>query len=352
MTVDKIKVKSFQSIKQGEVELGAFTVFTGPSSSGKSAFLRASQALVRNSFTPSQVRMGDKLTEVTMSVDGHEITAKRGKSKSTYVLDGEEFTKSGRSVPEQIENIFKLPQIMEVESTFATQFDKPYLIADPGSVAAKVLGSLTNVSVLHGGLRETNRRSLDLRSKAKVKEEDRERMVMELEPYEDLDSRKDLLREAEDTLTDAETQQDKVTQLDKEIAQITTLGESLMRILNSKVDLEPHDNTLTKLKEVEDRVSPLNTLLGSLERSYKRLPDWDYSRVPSGDLGGSEELSKAQSLEKLIKDLTRKATFLKTSLSNSEDIKKNILNIQDKYDSILHDLDVCPLCNSQIGDRS
>ena len=122
--IENISVQDFQSIEFGKVDLGKFTVFTGPSSSGKSAFLRALHGLTRNSFNPSQVRLGQSVTTVS-DVDGRKVEAVRGKSKSTYKLDDEEYTKAGRAVPEDVEAVLSMPLVADLESSFATQFDKP-----------------------------------------------------------------------------------------------------------------------------------------------------------------------------------------------------------------------------------
>ena len=350
MTVDKIKVKSFQSIKQGEVDLGSFTVFTGPSSSGKSAFLRAAEALVRNSFVPSQVRMGDNLSEVTMEVDGHTVTAQRGKSKSTYILDGEEFTKAGRSVPEEIAEVFSLPQILEVESTFATQFDKPYLIADPGSVAAKVLGSLTNVSVLHSGLRETNRRALELRSLLKVKKADRDTMVESLKEFDGLDAQLTQLKDAEAIMEEAESHQERISEVEKSIGVFESHRQELLSIKENMVDLDRPEDLLENILKMEPRLVALNNLVHALEGASERLPSWDYTQVPTEIPDASEDENKMKRHDSLIQDITAKAVELKNYLTSSETIAATIADLQAQYDTILNGLDVCPLCNSQIGE--
>lgn len=391
MTLDAIKVKDFQSIQSGEVELGSFTVFTGPSSSGKSAFMRAAQAITRNSFVPTQVSQWAKETHVSMEIDGHTVEAIRGRSKSTYKLDGEEFTKAGRSVPPQVEEVFKLPLISEMEATFATQFEKPFLIAEPGAVASRVLGSLTNVSILHGGLKETNRRSLESRNLLKTRISDLNDINEKFKEFEhvpqmrkEFDSLEQLtedLNESLATLTRLSSTSTSVENLTRELEEIKSLVDvedvtqrfesftlavnemNQLHILITQVASLARQMPKFPFSEVEALMEELPSFLtltdqlGSLHQqvyTYRKLehalPNWDVGAVPDSTAVQDVErsLDEATSLKRLLVEMSSKATAYKEVSAQVTETSEKISELQHEYDTFLESYETCPLCGNHV----
>lgn len=384
MTVDSIEVKNFQSIEKGKVELGKFTVLTGPSSSGKSAFLRAAQAIVRNNFTPSQVRQGSTQSELGMEVAGHHIKAIRGKSKSTYMLDEEEYTKAGRTVPTPVADVLSMPEVAEVEATFSGQFDKPYLVADPGSVAAKVLGTLTNVSVLHGGLRETNRRSLEARSSLKGREVDLEGVALKLEAFEDLDVRLNKLSAAQEAYESLQTLEVRVKAVEAAMANLQRLAVLLKESISSQPDLTRMETItssvdLPKLKELARAVEQVVRSQTSLDSLY--VPETsglvDLLTKATGNKELIQDLTSAVgnliSLKQQVKELGRmkelpdspdirplkelnayvfqiqaKASELKEVLGEVSEFSKKIQENESERATLLEGYSTCPICGNSI----
>jgi len=177
VTLQRLVVEDFQSIEKADIELGGLTVIVGPSSSGKSAFIRAARALFRNINSPSVVRHGAGTTRVTAHFDDGTVSLERGKGASTYRLtkkDGGEdaYPKSGVAVPDDIAKFLCAPIIEAQDLLFTTQFDRPFLLAESGSTTARVIGDLTNANLLHEATREANRRRLERSGKLKVRKAD------------------------------------------------------------------------------------------------------------------------------------------------------------------------------------
>lgn len=332
MTLLNIKVKNFQSIPKGEVELGKFTVFTGPSSSGKSAFMRAAQATVRNSFNPSQVRQGSKETHVTMEFDNCTVEAIRGKSKSTYVLDGKEFTKAGRQVPEPVAESIRMNFISDTESSFSTQFDKPYLIAEPGSTAAKVLGSLTNVSILHGGLKESNRRVLETNAKVKTLKTSLDENLEVLKEFEYLDGQRELLIEAGDLLGRVKTQSKVTEELESLSESINANVQKLKEIQKSKFDMQPIMDSMDQINRVVDSVTYLESRLNSIDVLMDSRPTWDFDKVPSE--GFPEELGSVEELHSVVDRIER----MKSQLPQWDYRSLDGIEVSESIDSLSNEL--------------
>ena len=385
--IDNISVQDFQSIESGKVDLGKFTVFTGPSSSGKSAFLRALHGLTRNSFNPSQVRLGQSVTTVSATVDGRKVEAIRGKSKSTYKLDDEEYTKAGRAVPEDVEAVLSMPLVADLESSFATQFDKPYLIADPGSTGAKVLGTLTNVSVLHDGMREANRRKLSINAEIKVRKADLEKDNEEVEQYADLTSLEESISKAEDALIRIQYIQRDATEVDSLVDTVSLRNRTLEQYEKEVVDLSAYSKTLEevtsdlhilsgvdgavnniqilkrqlptwKYKDVPSDMDEaerliaqaleLDTITSRIESLNKNTPDWDYTAVPSSDRLDTNTLSDLSSLDRLLTDMVSSFESLKMYTLNKKKASIEVERLESELHNILEGVDMCPLCNTPL----
>lgn len=385
--IENISVQDFQSIESGKVDLGKFTVFTGPSSSGKSAFLRALHGLTRNSFNPSQVRLGQSVTTVSAIVDGRKVEAVRGKSKSTYKLDDEEYTKAGRAVPEDVEAVLSMPLVADLESSFATQFDKPYLIADPGSTGAKVLGTLTNVSVLHDGMREANRRKLSINAEIKVRKADLEKDNEEVEQYADLTSLEESISKAEDALLRIQYIQRDATEVDSLVDTVSLRNRTLEQYEKEVVDLSAYSKTLEevtsdlhilsgvdgavnniqilkrqlptwKYKDVPSDMDEaerliaqaleLYTITSRIESLNKNTPDWDYTAVPSSDRLDTNTLSDLSSLDRLLTDMVSSFESLKMYTLNKKKASIEVERLESELHNILEGVDMCPLCNTPL----
>lgn len=349
MTLGKIKVKNFQSIEDGEVELGSFTVFTGPSSSGKSALLRAANALVRNNFTPSQVTMGKDHAEVSVELEEHVVTAIRGKGKSTYVLNDEKFTKAGRSVPDKILEVFSMDEISGVESTFSTQFDRPYLIAESGSVASKVLGSLTNVSVLHRSLQETNRRALEVRSRLKVKDVDLKEVSEHLQEYDDIHQLKETLREAIILDQELDSLQEEYGVLVSLMSAISKTEDDIDRNIITQVDLEPIETLLSEATlELQD-AKTLDDGISTANRIAAEYPTWDFESVQDLNLDSiGLDLAEVTKLSSVLDNLSSLASSITENMSELDEILTRVQDHEAEYGILLEGFELCPLCNSAI----
>ena len=152
---ERLNVVNYQSIGEVDLPLGAFTVIVGPSGRGKSAFMRALTALCFNQVGGNFVRHGQQKTTVTLTFDeGRVIEWSKPRDKgATYVLDGQEYTRVGRSVPQDVEDALAVRRI-EVDKgiswrpQFHLQHDLPLLLTEAPTLAARALAKLTKLYVL------------------------------------------------------------------------------------------------------------------------------------------------------------------------------------------------------------
>lgn len=162
----RLSGKNFQSWADFDVEIEGLTVVTGPSDAGKSALFRALKGALRNELPAEFVRDGqDGAMEVSLEVGGHRITARRKrKGSTTYVIDGQDFAKLDKAVPEQIESL-RFGEVavgdFEFDPIFGRQNSAQFLIDPltfkPGEVNA-ILGAFGGTEKLEHGKKEANLR--------------------------------------------------------------------------------------------------------------------------------------------------------------------------------------------------
>jgi hypothetical protein len=294
-------VENFQSIELLDLLFDGFTVLVGPSNSGKSASLRAMRALIRNTFVPANVRQGQTKAVTLIYLNGHIISSERGKSLSTYYLEDDPYPKSGKSVPAEIVQALKMPLVEGIDPHFSFQFDRPFLLAESGSIAASVIGSLTNVSVLHAAVREANRRRGGVSSTLKVRYGDEERLQQQVETFRFLPARKKSIDKAKKALQRAE--------------------------------------------ELQATLSALQAATGALEAAQGFLDTFTLPEVPEVDLAQVEvylqELRTLQELTRVISQgLTAVKSYAKMGLQHGE----SVAALDTEYQQVLEEAGICPTC--------
>lgn len=158
-----LDVSNYQSHRRTRIQLGQLTVVTGASDVGKSSLIRALQLAVQNAAGTGYIRRGSQSCAVVLTgadetgtswAAGIERTAKGGGRYRLKIGDSrsQEFTKLGGKVPEEVTRVLRLGEL-----NFASQVDRPFLVASTGTEIARVLGELTNVSMLFRAAGEAGR---------------------------------------------------------------------------------------------------------------------------------------------------------------------------------------------------
>jgi DNA repair protein SbcC/Rad50 len=312
--ITKIEVRNYQSLKSVDLTLGKFTVIVGPSSSGKSALLRAVRSLVSNSRGGAFVTRGQKAALVTMILGDTLVSYhKQAIGGAVYKIgnldlaDGgplTEFTKVGSEVPEQITAALKIPQGEAIN--FAGQFDLPYLLADSGGTVARVLGELTNVTVIFEAARLANKRKLQVVSQLKAVEDNVSRLKVRAQAFAGLTARQ---------------------------AACTTAEEALSRA--SLLDIK-----VRQLSEVTTRLEVAQVALGRLESDYPAPPSLEPTEHAQ---------QRLEAFKEYLQMMTTQVQAIKQAMVDEE-----LLVVQeDALHQQLHDVlvaaGVCPTCNQVVG---
>lgn len=279
-TLKTISLKNFQSLADAEIELSpGLNVIVGPSNLGKSAVLRALKALVRNAPSTGLVRDKAKEFRITATFeDGTTETLTKGAKKSVFDLDvpGAEdwsYAKAGAyDVPEEIKNLWKIPSPDGRELAFATQHETPFLLAEPASAVAKVLGDLTNASALMEAVQKANKRRTEALNDAKARTREAEEAREEILSHKGITARGKALKAAREALNAAKAQIQQMAELESLLEDKARIDEIFQKTKGALVDT---DKLLSGLSMVESAIIEVKALESLVSQRQKTTTAYD-----------------------------------------------------------------------------
>lgn len=217
MRFDSVNVQNVQSIKSAELDFparpggGSFVTVVGPSSSGKSAFLRAVRALISNTSSASTLlRAGTKAFEVSAETTSGAVAIKRGASQSVYTVDGKTYTKCGTTAPDAATEVFGFS---DPDLHVRFQFDRPYLLSETSGQAAHVLATLSNAHILRDASSEATKISRREAQTSSMLTDEVAQSEEELALLGDVDAQGALLGEAQKCAETVRDESDKLASL-------------------------------------------------------------------------------------------------------------------------------------------
>lgn len=194
--IKSIALKGFQSHEDTTIEFDeGLNVLTGATDSGKTAIIRAIRWVIFNE--PSGDAFVNKAVgscEVTIiNTRGDSVTKTRNKSKTTY-----EVTKGGQtSVYEKTEPPQELRDMFGIEEShfgdftatlnFAYQLAAPFLLSEPPSAGAKVLGKLAGSEVVDLAIKAAAKEVYSFRQEQSQAKKEQESLSGQLKEYEGLE---------------------------------------------------------------------------------------------------------------------------------------------------------------------
>lgn len=310
--LERLIIKNFQSLKDVDIELGKFSVIVGESSHGKSAILRAINAIASNELDADNITQGQKYATITAKTENGTVTIERkqgGSSAYQVAQIGSQessFTKLNRQVPSEVTQILGiLPNTKEVTSiNFAGQHDSPYLLKDSASNVARVLGDLTKVSTIFEAVKEASRRSKAANTLVNLRKKDLDKILANISDY----------------------------------AKVTVEAKGI-----TALELE-----LSTAQELEAQSSKLASLVTNLEASQKVLESYeDLPDIP--ELASVLELyTRVNTFINLIKQVAESSKQVKYFDASIDRAESDILLAEGKLHDCLVDAGSCPLCHQTI----
>jgi DNA repair ATPase RecN len=273
-----LEIENFQSIHRLSLGLGKFTAVTGATGSGKSAVLRAVRLLAFNARGVSYITRGEKACAVQASAGGEHLAAcaierhqARGKDayrleqnvpvpSGGYGISGGKFTKLGGQVPPQVTEALQLSEL-----NFAAQFDRPFLLDSSGGEIARVLGRLTNVTLLFDAAREANRRRREVMGDLKHAEANLASLTEAAQKFRGMKARQEAVSEAEEAM-------ERVRHLSarrQDCQALTVRLEAAQEALNAAIPPEVPDGS--RLDELAGKMLRIKALYKDLDAAERAI---------------------------------------------------------------------------------
>jgi DNA repair exonuclease SbcCD ATPase subunit len=310
--IESIKATNFQSLQDVEIAFGKLTVIVGASSSGKSALTRAMKAVTSNSLDSDNITKGNRHSAVSLKTDNSTVTIERNTGDSSVYkiakvgCEESRFARLNRQVPAEVtEALGILPSTQEVSSiNFAGQFDTPYLLKEGSSSVARILGELTNVSVIFAAVKEASKRAKNASSLVNLRKKDQAKLVDKISDYASVGMKAKLMTSCEEKLLQA-------SKLEAQISRLTYLLDKATMA----------SQALSAIKEINE-VPDVATLLEAQKKlnSYKST---------------LREIALARQL----------AMQQETSIDAAESA---ILTAEEELHATLVEVGTCPTCNQEI----
>lgn len=262
--IQRVEVRNFQSLSHVELEPGAFTVVEGPSSSGKSALMRALRTLTSNRRGIEFLTHGERTTTISVKTERGTVSLTRGRAASdnSYTVIPNDpghplapqrtYTKLGGETPPEVSEFLGIEAKDPIN--YAGQFDKPYLLDDSAGEVARTLGALTNVNVIFEAARESNRRKLAHSSTLRTKADDLEAIQQKIPEYRGLKAQDQALTRAEALIAQAR-------ETEKQIARLTEALEQQ----------EIAEQLITRLEPIASRTVPTDA---EILAAHQRLQEF------------------------------------------------------------------------------
>lgn len=376
----KVYINDFQSHKDTFLELvPGFNIITGPSGSGKSAFLRALNSLFYNNLTgTSFVRIGGKedreeFYDVAIyTSDGVYVNRRKGPKINEYGLEtdcmkdgtpifdeanprGKRFSSVKTDVPDEIRNALKIYPIQvdnnkEVNVQFCSQFDSPFMLLEAAPTKMKFLNVLSGTYAVDLAVKESNARLLQNKrafeaadieiARLEIESKEYDKKVQSLETanaylkehYAELKKLKETLgvfKVLQDTTSTLKTQFDKLNKLNELFSRVD--ADKVSKAIKRLVELR-------KLKAEYDNLVEANKALKKKEKLYASI-DVDHAVL---------SIQKFKLTNNLLESYNKLLAAFKENSLQIRLASQSFNGIVEKYTAALEEVKVCPVCKSSI----
>ena len=264
--IESVHIRNFQSLHDVALDLGPLTVIVGPSSSGKSAFMRSMRTLTSNRRGAEFISHGERTASISATLDRGTVTLTRSKgtTDNAYTVTPTDpghplypqrvFTKLGGDTPAEVSSFLGIEAKDPIN--YAGQFDKPYLLDDSAGEVARTLGSLTNVNIIFEAARESNRRKLTDAATLRTRAADLQAIKERIPGYKNLKSQDAALTAAEEHIKNSRALEKQIARLsaaldtiDAAERAVTTLAPAASRVIPSPQPILEAAQKLTALRD-------------------------------------------------------------------------------------------------------
>ena len=305
--LEEIEAEDYQSLESVRLPLGRFTVIVGPSGHGKSAMIRALKALCFNQVGHRFIRHHRPAARVKLTFDGGKTVewAKPRDKSATYTFNGVEYTRTGRKVPEEIENALSIRRVdvdkgISFTPQFHSQSDLPLLLTESSTMAARALAKFTKLSVL-----------------------------VEAQ----MDCRRDFRREQRDH----EAAEQEAKRLKEKMDELPRVRRGRNVLERATKVMRAADEQLGIVKQADDIAQDITGSLLIADIILPRMVEIEAL---------SERVAELEDMVSVVQEAKNSHAAVETASQTAKKLETALTDVQDQYAVLVEELGACPLCGS------
>ena len=345
MSINKIGILNYISIRKFVCKLGKINVFVGPTDSGKSNIVRALRDACFNASGGGFVTHGQKKCLVVID----NVRWERGEGINRYTVDTEEYVNVGRNSPDEVRRELKIDDTywdasLSKRLQFIEQFEPKFFLAYPDSLNAKILGKVSGIQRIYAGTKQVNKEKRDLSSRVDFINEECAVLDDDLQKYKHVDSlcsMSEKIKKALGALSILETEYEVIDntyteheELSEEINQIELSIEKI------HVDEKMIDDLIVLCSDYELLYEYME-FLKELETMEEEVNEIDIDeKLLSRYEAVVNEYEKTKNVYEEYVELKHKIQEVTDEIQKYEKLEKNAVG---EFDALLKKSDVCPL---------
>jgi DNA repair ATPase RecN len=347
----ELHVEDFRAVNNITLTVDGLVWITGPNSQGKSGLIKAIDALIRNSTGADFIQAGKEQTRVSLlspqtdSFPALDVSwTKKRKGSGAYKINGIELVKTGSTTPQEIldSGLVFLRLKDRVFNLHVWDQATYFLVREPTTVIFQAISRLLKhraflpmLKQIKGDIKEKKTQVTDLGSQFKYLQKKEINLTVQIEFYQDFESRRDVFIQLEKQHKLLETAQQDYNFLLGLKRGILDVKEEVKEqdILLGQVQplLTPIQNQMTLLKEA-------NTLLKEYQNLEERMSqvDTDLINLPLEKITRMDrsELNQFTQGRRLLQDVRSIATEQQSVKDTLASIPEHLFEIQSRLKAL------------------
>lgn len=319
--IKSVRLENFQSHLDTLIEFDqGLNVIIGQSDSGKTAIFRGIRWALFNQPRGSDfIRVGADFVRVTVEFSNDvTIIRERTASKNRYILKEQgkdDFILEGFGVhvPKEILDAHKMNPLrierdFEINLHLAEQLDGPFLLDQSPAIRAKTIGRISGAHFLDMAIRDTAKDVQKLKQQINYTEEEKEKIIEKLAPFEFLDEAKRKLEKAKndyERLKQAVEKRKKLLEMKAQYEQIKLEQKRWENVYHLVKEVDKWETKRLLIEKLHERVSLYNRRLqerNEIEKNITTCKVW---------IDKTKHSHEAEKQILLIKEQNRKVKELK-----------------------------------------
>lgn len=362
--ITRVVLKNFQNHSSLDLEVGPLTALSGPTSSGKTAVVRAIAGLLRNDPGKELIQAGKDVLSVTLHLDsGFAVTWRKGqKAVNEYIIEDPEGTQKkfqnvgAKKVPDEVMDLLRIgPLTLEdgtkVHLNLHEQMDPLFLLKDPAPLVAKITGELTSAGRLLFAAAAANKSATQMKKLRTVREQDTLKLKEEFSEFPDLEHFASQLELVEKFVVHKE-------KVDCTVNTLRSLGGKHQQELQAREKMSKLLEKLGPAREVD--LSAVRAVVQEKEALVSVLAEHDgltkqnqkaEALLEKLSPGLDIDLSKPMQLVSAAKKMSALANAYTKSQGTYEQYKVSLAQAQEELAGISEELGkiaVCPTCGQEV----